>query len=211
MKCPSCQHELEDNVPFNICPYCGATVKKEEKQPTPVINETANYQEMNTAVQGQKTTEQQTGEDKPAEAQPASQVTTTEVKIPPVNTGHKNILLVEDDTAINDLYRIYMQKAGFEVKGASNAEEAASLMQSNNFDLILLDIMLPDRSGLEILQDIKTDPKTSGVPVLIMSNLDDKKVMDHAAILGADKYLIKARITIDDLLTEVYSIFGQAG
>ena len=76
-------------------------------------------------------------------------------------------------------------------------------MKSANPDLILLDIILPGKSGFEILEEAKTDPQASRAPVIIISNLGQETDIERGKDLGVVDYIVKARTTIDDLVAKI--------
>ena len=76
-------------------------------------------------------------------------------------------------------------------------------------DLILLDVLLPGKySGLEVLEKIKADPATQQIPVMILSNLGQKKEVEKGLELGAKDYLVKAHFTLSDIMVHIKKILG---
>lgn len=113
----------------------------------------------------------------------------------------KKILLVEDDQFIRELYEVFLKEDGYAITSAVNGEEAVNKFKSEFFDLVLLDIMLPKKDGITVLQDIhKINDKT---PVVMLTNLAQEDLIKKSFELGASGYVLKARITKKDLLTEV--------
>ncbi|MEW6067573.1 MAG: response regulator [Nitrospirota bacterium] len=98
------------------------------------------------------------------------------------------ILIVEDDMPTVELLTLHLTQAGYKVSHAFNGEEAIQKARDLNPFAITLDVMLPKRDGWEVLQDLKSDPKTAGIPVIIHSIVDNR---DLAFALGATDYLIK--------------------
>lgn len=105
------------------------------------------------------------------------------------------ILIVEDESFLLDLYQIKLEQAGFEVVKAGNGNEGVSLARLEQPDLILLDILMPEIDGYEMLAKIKSDPKTKKIPVIIFSNLSQKEEIEKGLKLGASDYIIKTSIT----------------
>lgn len=99
-----------------------------------------------------------------------------------------NILLVEDDKEISELVASHLQRENFRVLTAFNGEEALTLFKSEELDLILLDLMLPRLSGMEVLKEVRA---TSMIPILIISAKGNE--LDKALGLGfgADDYISK--------------------
>lgn len=98
------------------------------------------------------------------------------------------ILAVEDDTATAEILTLHLSQAGYKVAHAFNGEEAISKARELRPFAITLDVMLPKKDGWEVLQDLKSDPRTSDIPVIIHSIVDNKEL---AFALGATDYLLK--------------------
>lgn len=102
------------------------------------------------------------------------------------------ILIVEDDSLILRLYEKAFSFEKYEVATAADGAEALTKVKSFKPDLILLDIMMPKVNGLEVLKKLKADSATKKIPVVILTNLSDKKDAEKALSLGAKKYIVKA-------------------
>lgn len=113
------------------------------------------------------------------------------------------ILVVEDESFLLDLYQIKLEQAGFEVVKAGNGNEGVSLARLEQPGLILLDILMPEIDGYEMLAKIKSDPKTKKIPVIIFSNLSQKEEIEKGLKLGASDYIIKTSITPSQLEQKV--------
>ena len=113
------------------------------------------------------------------------------------------ILVVEDESFLLDLYQIKLEQAGFEVMKAGNGNEGVSLARLEQPGLILLDILMPEIDGYEMLAKIKSDPKTKKIPVIIFSNLSQKEEIEKGLKLGASDYIIKTSITPSQLEQKV--------
>ncbi len=113
----------------------------------------------------------------------------------------KKILLVEDDPLLIDIYTTKLKDAGFVVSVATDGRTALELFEKDKPDLILLDIVLPNTNGWEVLKQIKKDNNTT--KVVILSNLGQKEEIEKGIMLGADKYLIKANYTPSEVIEEI--------
>lgn len=102
------------------------------------------------------------------------------------------LLLVEDDALLVRLYQKKFTQEGHEVISAANGEEGMALLEKEQPDLVILDIMMPKMSGLEMLERIKANSATASVPVIILSNLGGEEEQDRALELGAVSYIVKA-------------------
>lgn len=119
------------------------------------------------------------------------------------------ILLVEDDEAISFLYKRVLDKAGHATDAALTGSDGFEKVAANKYDLILLDVMLPDMNGLEILKRLKANDSTRKIPVIMLSNLGQDTVMQEAFQLGAKQYLIKAAYEPQELVTKIMSILSE--
>ena len=102
--------------------------------------------------------------------------------------GSYKILIVDDDSNICNLLRIYLEKEGFEILTAGDGEKALELFESTRPDLILLDIMLPKLDGWQVCREIR---KTSGCPIIMLTAKDDTFDKVLGLELGADDYIVK--------------------
>ena len=126
------------------------------------------------------------------------------------NTTIKRVLLIEDDTFLSSLLKNRLAKAGLEVVHAHDGEEGITMLQGNKVDLILLDLILPKKSGFEVMETIRQDPQLQGAPIIIISNLGQPEDVQKGQDLGAVEYFIKAKTSIDDLITNVISFLTPA-
>lgn len=115
----------------------------------------------------------------------------------------KKILIIEDEAFIADIYARELTKAGFLVKIANDGMQGMQMLESETFDLLLLDIMLPGMHGLELLRQWRLKYPTSAMPVLLLTNLGQDEVIKEAFSLGAQGYLVKASYTPQQVVTEV--------
>jgi len=113
------------------------------------------------------------------------------------------ILLVEDDPFLSNLLKVRLQRENIDVTLARDGEEAVKYLTSGRPSLILLDLILPKKSGFEILEKISTDPQLKDMPVIIISNLGQTSDIQRGKELGAVEYFVKAKISIDDLVGKV--------
>lgn len=115
----------------------------------------------------------------------------------------KNILLVEDDPFLIDIYTTKLKEAGFSVATAQSGDEGLTQAAELMPDLILLDIVLPKTDGWEFLEKIKADNKLKDIKVAVLSNLGQKEEIEKGMKLGATKYLIKAHYTPSQVVAEI--------
>jgi len=118
----------------------------------------------------------------------------------------KKIMWVEDDKFLSDILAKKLATEGPLLFHAVNAEEAFKILEKETPDIILLDIMLSGVDGFGILKEIKSDPKNKDIPVIILSNLGQKNDIETGTKLGAAKFLIKATVTLDEIMSEIKKI-----
>ena len=118
----------------------------------------------------------------------------------------KNILLIEDDPFLVDIYAFQLKEVGFSLEVATKGEEALRKLRERKYHLLILDIVLPQVDGWEILREIKSDKKLKDIKVIILSNLGQKEEVEKGIKLGANKYLIKAHYTPSEVIKEVKKI-----
>lgn len=103
----------------------------------------------------------------------------------------KKILLVEDEPNILEAIGFILSREGWDVRGHGKGETAVDEIRRVAPDMVVLDVMLPGRSGLEILRDLRAAPETTDLPVLMLTAKGQTKDRDQAMALGADAYLTK--------------------
>jgi DNA-binding response OmpR family regulator len=119
------------------------------------------------------------------------------------------LLLVEDDPFLVDIYTTKFKEKGFEIDSASDSDVAFRKMNEKKPDLLLLDIVLPNLDGWEILKKIRQDKNLNDLKVMILSNLSQKQEIDKAMNLGANKYLIKAHHSPSEVVEEAKALLEK--
>ena len=105
------------------------------------------------------------------------------------------ILIVEDNLALRTIYRNKLKHDGFVVIEATLAKDALTLLQDHEVNLLLLDIMLPDKNGLSFLEEIRGYPKFAHLPTILLTSLPDEVGFEKSRALGISGYLIKDQVT----------------
>lgn len=121
----------------------------------------------------------------------------------------KKVLLIEDELFIKDLYEHILKGAGIAVETAADGQQGLEKAKSGEIGLILLDIMLPQLNGIEVLKKLKEDPKISTIPVVLLTNLGQSSVIKEAYEIGAQGYLLKVRLTPQRLVKYVEDFFAN--
>jgi len=119
------------------------------------------------------------------------------------------ILVVEDDRFLRRACEVSLQQRGFVVKSATDGEVGLHMAREALPDLILLDLLMPRVSGIEVLKQLRDDPKTAGIPVVILSNSSREEDKAHASRLGAVGYYVKANLSLRALGDEVSRLVGR--
>lgn len=115
---------------------------------------------------------------------------------------NKKILVIDDDLYIRELYQEILVSAGFIVSTAIDGEDGLQKLTTDEFDLILLDLMMPKIDGLGVLKALKQDlVKEISSPILLLSNMGKEPVIDEALKNGVADYLVKSDINPDQLLS----------
>ena len=118
----------------------------------------------------------------------------------------KKILIIEDDKFLRTLIVRKLIEEGFETAEADDGEEGLKKVRTEKPDLILLDLILPGMDGFEVLAEIKKDPITTLVPIIILSNLGQKEDVEKASEFGVADYLIKAHFDPIEIIEKVKKI-----
>lgn len=110
-----------------------------------------------------------------------------------------SVLVVEDDEFISMIYEKKLSTEGYDVRVAKDGEEALRMMRERRPDLVLLDILMPVKDGLETLREMRKDGELGGIKVVILSNLSQEEEKNWAKSLGAMDYLVKSNLSVQDL------------
>ncbi len=109
--------------------------------------------------------------------------------------GKKKILVVEDDSMISSMYKTKFAADDFEVFIADNGVIGLELAKKEKPDIIMLDVILPRLDGFSVLEEIKKDPATKNIPVIMLTNLGTEEDKVKGETMGALDYLVKASLT----------------
>lgn len=113
------------------------------------------------------------------------------------------IVLVEDDIVLSDMYVKKFTMEGFSIERAMDGEEGLALIKQVKPQLILLDIMMPKKNGLDTLKDIKSDPELKDAFVVLLSNVGEQSYIDEGFKLGANEYLMKSNYTPREVVEKI--------
>lgn len=124
-------------------------------------------------------------------------------------TTHPNILVVEDDAALNDAYKVILETAGYNVRTAFNGEEALKLVAEEEPTIIFLDLRMPVMDGIGFLRAYQPKEKHPEVNIIVFSNYDMQREVDEAYELGAQRYVLKAWASPSALIKIVEDTLGS--
>ncbi len=121
-------------------------------------------------------------------------------------TKAKKILLVEDDSFISDMYKAKLEYLGYDIETAENGKIGMEKAVSFAPDLILLDIVMPERDGFELLADLKKDEKLKDLPIILLTNLGRREDIEKGFKMGASDYIIKAHFTPQEVVEKINNV-----
>jgi DNA-binding response OmpR family regulator len=122
---------------------------------------------------------------------------------PGVKLPAKKILLVEDDDALAEMYLTRFRIEGFEVKRVLDGEDALAAAIAYKPELILLDVMMPKINGFDVLDILKNTPETTQIKIVMLTARGQDTDQERAKQLGADDYLIKSQVLVDDVVARI--------
>lgn len=118
----------------------------------------------------------------------------------------KHILIIEDDSFLKNLESSKFTHEGFTVASAVTGAEVDTALTTQTPDVILLDLMLPDVDGFELLKRFKADDKIKAVPVIVFSNLSDEIEMKRVLDAGAAEFMVKSNFTLSDVIEKINTL-----
>jgi DNA-binding response OmpR family regulator len=115
----------------------------------------------------------------------------------------QKILIVEDEEALAKVLEEKFQREKFEVKIAVDGEAGVEAVRQFRPEMILLDLILPKKSGFDVLKEVKADPELGRIPVIVLSNLGEDESIKEALALGAKDYFVKTQHPINEVVEKV--------
>lgn len=120
------------------------------------------------------------------------------------------IVIVEDDAMLlKYISASFRTDGGFEVHTAADGEAGEHTIKEQKPDIVLLDVIMPKKNGFEVLKEIKKDPTTAKIPVIVLTNLGQQKDVDQAKKLGAADYLVKVDLQVSEIVEKVKMFLGN--
>lgn len=118
-------------------------------------------------------------------------------------------MVVEDDASLREIYGIRITAEGYDVVSAGDGEEALAVAVREKPDLILSDVMMPKISGFDMLDILRTTPETANIKVIMMTALSAEDQRQRGERLGADRYLVKSQVGIEDVINAIHEVLGD--
>ncbi len=119
------------------------------------------------------------------------------------------ILLVDDDAFLRDMYATKFTQVGDEIATAEDGKVALALLRENSYDVILLDMIMPGMTGLELLEAIKTEKLNPTAKYIVLSNQSEPADMAAARSLGAHSYIVKAQLIPSEVVDAVHKVVSS--
>jgi len=119
------------------------------------------------------------------------------------------ILLVEDDKSLREIYGVRLLAEGYEIVSAGDGEEALAIAIKERPGLIISDVMMPKISGFDMLDILRSTTETKDIKVIMMTALSSEDQRARGESLGADRYLVKSQVGIEDVVRTVHDVLGD--
>ena len=120
------------------------------------------------------------------------------------------ILLVEDDKSLREIYGVRLLAEGYDIVSAGDGEEALAMAIKDRPNLIISDVMMPKISGFDMLDILRSTTETRDIKVIMMTALSSEDQRSRGESLGADRYLVKSQVGIEDVVRTVHEVLGDA-
>jgi len=119
------------------------------------------------------------------------------------------VLVAEDDKYLSQAYKLKLSKSGFEVRMAGDGDEVLMILNDFSPDVILLDLVMPNRDGFATLEEIKKNEAWKKIPVIVASNLGQAEDIEKATKLGAIDFVVKSDLSMESLLKKIEKTVGS--
>jgi CheY-like chemotaxis protein len=119
------------------------------------------------------------------------------------------VMVVEDDASLREIYSIRITAEGYDVVSAGDGEEALAVAVREKPDLILSDVMMPKISGFDMLDILRSTPETANIKVIMMTALSAEDQRQRGERLGANRYLVKSQVGIEDVINTIHEVLGD--
>ncbi|MGI8419940.1 MAG: response regulator transcription factor [Candidatus Levyibacteriota bacterium] len=120
----------------------------------------------------------------------------------------RKILIAEDDFFIRDIYSKVFSLSGYDVQVAVDGMDALEKIKAQPYEMILLDIMMPKMTGIDVLRNVRSlPPPAKDVPIFVITNLGQQNVIEEAFKLGMDGYILKSQVSPQQIVDEINNFF----
>ena len=119
----------------------------------------------------------------------------------------KKILVAEDEKPMAKILSMKLERTGFDVTTVNNGEEAVAALGEKEFDLVLLDLIMPKKDGFQVLEEIRG--QNIDVPVIVTSNLSKEMEVAQAKEMGAIDYLVKTNVNLSEIVARINAFFEE--
>ncbi len=125
-----------------------------------------------------------------------------------MESNKKKVLITEDDIFLANAYKVKLEQAGYEVEILADGEDVMQSVSKQKPDLMILDLMMPRKSGFDVLKELKANPDYKDIPILIATNLGQDEDKSKAKRLGATEYVVKSEISLQDLVPKINNLLS---
>lgn len=126
--------------------------------------------------------------------------------MPKATKKSKKILIVEDDIALRNVYEMRFKLDNYDVIVAGDGEEGLSLAVKEKPSIVLLDLMMPKISGMDVLDILKSTPETKKIPVIVLTALTQDNVKTKGFVFGADDFMVKSESKLEEIVDKVKNL-----
>ncbi|OHA59546.1 MAG: hypothetical protein A2589_01640 [Candidatus Vogelbacteria bacterium RIFOXYD1_FULL_46_19] len=128
---------------------------------------------------------------------------------PAISEPHKlTILVAEDDDFLSRVLIDKLEKENFKTIAAVDGEQAIQKIKTESIDLIILDMIMPKKTGFDVIDEVKNNPASKDIPIIILSNLGQESDIEQAKQKGVNDYLVKANISMVSVVQKIRAILG---
>ena len=121
----------------------------------------------------------------------------------------KHILFIEDEKRLQESMVSALNEEGFDAVGADDGEMGIKILDKKKIDLVLLDLILPQKDGFQVLEYMKSKKELENIPVVVLSNLEEKFDIDKALSFGVHSYLVKANYSLGEIIKKIKEILNE--
>ena len=123
--------------------------------------------------------------------------------------AHQRITIIEDDEILAKVLSEELEERGFKILRAKDGVEGLELVTDKKPDLVLLDLLIPRKNGFSVLEELKANPSTPAIPVIILSMLGHDDEIKKGLQLGANDYIVKSQHAAGEIVDKIEAFFGQ--